>query len=616
MSASVIDSLTFEVHNARALSPEDVASTFVPPPKFDRICEPFHTVIVGPRGSGKTTLLKMLQRQALDSWQHDQATSVRRNIKFSGVFVPTDRNWAAQISALGSRQLPLETQKQLAYSSFVTHVLRSLSAAFEYELNRDCSDTDCAKDMRLELVAKLVDALATAWSLSVPAPTFADLRIALSLRLSRIHSLASHLSGQSGPESDPVWSECEWIHLDLITSVSLGIDVFERHSQKSDTKWALLFDELEIAPEWIRSTLVASMRSVDSRIVIKLASSPAGSPLADASGADAPMEGHDYSVVCLWHPRKEDAYEFSTALVESVLHSGEGYPKSAIELLGNSVSQTPRSEWAKSGTAYHPKSRIGRMVLRLAESDRTFRAYLDRQQINPETLEVSGSRRARSLRKAVQIITVREAFRVADKVGEGNARMRRSRKNPDVYAGAQSLFAICEGNPRLLLAAISRLVRASGNSFPIDDHKQSKIISSLAHTYRAFLRMFGSDDNGRDLLRLLDQVGEYFAGQVIDAPFDPEPPSTIVVDSAASQELLDLLALAVNLGALVYVPDSDGEGVLRSLRGKRFRLTYLLAPTHQTPLRLGREISLRTVLSGLPVSRQRYLFEGDSDAAN
>ena len=56
------------------------------------------------------------------------------------------------------------------------------------------------------------------------------------------------------------------------------------------------------------------------------------------------------------------------------------------------------------------------------------------------------------------------------------------------------------------------------------------------------------------------------------------------------------LAEALNAGAIIYVPDEREELLLESLRGKRFRLSYLLAPYYGLPLQLGRTVSLSVIL--------------------
>ena len=52
----------------------------------------------------------------------------------------------------------------------------------------------------------------------------------------------------------------------------------------------------------------------------------------------------------------------------------------------------------------------------------------------------------------------------------------------------------------------------------------------------------------------------------------------------------------MNAGAIIYVPDDEGKVILTSLRGKKFRLSYLLAPIYGFPIRLGREIALSRIL--------------------
>jgi hypothetical protein len=47
---------------------------------------------------------------------------------------------------------------------------------------------------------------------------------------------------------------------------------------------------------------------------------------------------------------------------------------------------------------------------------------------------------------------------------------------------------------------------------------------------------------------------------------------------------------------LVYVRDDEGQLLLNSVRGKRFRISYLVAPIYKFPIRLGKEVALSTVL--------------------
>jgi hypothetical protein len=111
----------------------------------------------------------------------------------------------------------------------------------------------------------------------------------------------------------------------------------------------------------------------------------------------------------------------------------------------------------------------------------------------------------------------------------------------------------------------------------------------------------------RGVLSIIDQIGNYFYDAVVIQTFNSDPPGTFVVDSRVDDRLLESLGKALNAGAIVYVPDDDSHLVMSSLRGKRFRLSYLLAPNYGIPIRLGPPVSLKTIL-GRSTNRDLHLF--------
>jgi hypothetical protein len=103
-------------------------------------------------------------------------------------------------------------------------------------------------------------------------------------------------------------------------------------------------------------------------------------------------------------------------------------------------------------------------------------------------------------------------------------------------------------------------------------------------------------NSARGLLSLLDRIGNYISDATIDKPFTADPPSTFIIDSDLEDELVDALGKALNAGAIIYAPNDARDSIITSLRGKRFRLSYLLAPYYYTPLSLGPSRRLRTIL--------------------
>src|SRR3954464_7772392 len=89
----------FSSFNARAVPAGVLAKDFIPPVQFATLTRRAHTVIVGPRGSGKTTLLKMLTPEALRDSDQSVSLQDQPGVGFTGVFVPTDISWSAQLDA-------------------------------------------------------------------------------------------------------------------------------------------------------------------------------------------------------------------------------------------------------------------------------------------------------------------------------------------------------------------------------------------------------------------------------------------------------------------------------------------------------------------------------------
>jgi hypothetical protein len=78
--------------------------------------------------------------------------------------------------------------------------------------------------------------------------------------------------------------------------------------------------------------------------------------------------------------------------------------------------------------------------------------------------------------------------------------------------------------------------------------------------------------------------------------FIAEPSLTFTVDPNTTDDMLYMLEQALNAGAVVYIPEEESELILSSLKSKRFRISYLLAPLYGLPLRLGEQVSLSTIL--------------------
>lgn len=599
----------FDTFNARNLDPLQVAQTFIPPRHFDELILRNHAIVVGPRGSGKTTLLKMLQIPALKEWQHERADEYRSTIDFVGVFVAADVSWGAQLSALGGHTLREDVQHILGHAAFVTHILMALVRGMGDVLDPDLRSHPTlgrlAAHISAGAQAELINELAEAWHLEPRLPTISSLVGALRGRLLEISHIANQIC--LGARHDELFANNSFLFLGAIESVSFGVDQFNAASGQPYRKWGLLFDELEIAPKGIRQSLLSALRSTNQNILFKLSMSPYNEDAELLESSIAAMPGQDFQPIELWYARKEQGYEFSRALIKSMC-AELGIEADPEEIFGHSYVTIEDATTAVRISAYRPGTALHRRFTELAARDPSFRDYLKSNSVDLAKMHLMGeAERAGAVRKITSIVALREAYRSLSDALVGSA--ARSRKNPSLFAGYEALLAIVEGNPRWLIGLIGPLLRRyASKPKRVPRPVQARAVSTASNRFRALLRTIPyipdqeldakhRQGSSRGLLSLLDVIGERFHRNVVSDSFAAEPVLSFTVDANAPENLLQALGKALNAGAIILVPDSAAEPMASSLRGKRFRLSYMLAPHFGLPLLLGRATSLNKILS-------------------
>jgi len=585
----------YDSFNARTLSADQVAQTFVPSKHFEALCRRAHTLVLGPRGSGKTTLLKMLQPAALERWANPAADTIVAGLDFTGVFVATDVSWGEQLRALGQSGLDEEARSLLSIAAFTTHALRALIIAFEQRASeRAAGALRDVRRIRLDgsREAQAVRLIAPAFHLTGIVPSFFGLRSALSARLAAVHEIASReaLLGAKG-RRERLAARPE-LHLSFLPSAACAIEAFEDAATVCAGKWAYLFDELELAPNQIRKELFSFLRSTDERFLFKLALNPfGGAPEIQVSTSAA--RGQDYEQIKLWYPERRDAEQFCEDLWKGIAKERGLGELAAIRAFGESYF-SGAEEMKRGESPYGRGSRWARRFRNLGRRDPSFGAYLIKNGLDPRSLDaVRGPRRAAEIRKIAPIVAVREYYMRQPEEGT-----RRSRKSSELFTGRDSLFAVTEGNPRWFIGMVNGMIlRAAGPKFPVPRHIQSDEIRKAAQRFAATLRTVPYEASDMGAQELVRKIGLFFHRDAASGSFKPEPSGSFTVDSNASEGTLRTLGRAMNAGAILFVPDADGEQLLGSLRGKRFRLAYLLAPLYGFPIRLGKTISLGKIIS-------------------
>lgn len=582
----------FESLNARLLTSEQVASSFVPTPAFFDLLKLNHNVVIGPRGSGKTTLLKMLQLPALRSWNHISSEQVLDGLQFVSAFIPTDIAWKQQWDLIDDLPLRENLKEQLKNSIFASHTLRALVESIRFRTSDKLAERDSLhrfvisgnKTQEAELCKLLASALGTRCDL----PSLAYLELQLRARNSEIGEYINFVRATDRTDHDPP----EFVYKTMLDSVSLVIEIVNEFCGMPDQKWALLFDELELAPSEIRKNLLSDTRSTDSRIVFKLSISPYSNDLTFTNPV-VPAADHDFIPINLWYSHKEEARPFCYSLFDQMSQSlgfanldpDVVFSQSEFDL-GNSPRLDHAAAYAKGTPLYH-------RFRKLISKDPTFARYIEQRKINIQMMDkMSEKQRASKVRKVTNIVSVREAWRREDgQLG--------SKRKPSLYTGASTLFAITEGNPRTFIGIVGPLLKEYAKTGrTIKATKQSSAILQACTRFRSLLSTIpASTANETGLNHLLDKIGSFFFSRVVVEPFSSDPPTTFIVDENVSSEVKDALGKALNAGAIVFMQSNPGNPLLDDLKGKRFRLSYLLAPHYKLPLLANKSRALSNILN-------------------
>lgn len=592
----------FDSFNARFLSPRQVASTFVPSAYFDNLTKTVHTLIVGPRGSGKTTLLKMLQGEALEAWKHEKAEYYRANVVFTGVFVPTDRNWSKQIESLSEEYFTQNQKSLLAKAAFTTHVLHKLITAIIFRTHSP-EDSFLTPHRRVTLdigmESVLVKELSSAWYLKPRISSLLSLKHALLAKMAELPALVSAMKHISKNEREDRLASEKNLHLDFLKSAIFAIEIFQDFIGEIEGRWAFLFDELELAPQNIVQELLDSLRSIDDRILFKLSLAPFSPEIDVTKDVLSGTSGNDFELIPLWYANKDDGHPFCLELFKSMLKERNLPEVDPNDIFGRSIFEAPRESRKKVASIY---SEYKTLFNRMISKDKSFLHYIQTKSINVNSIEnMDDLQRARDLRKIISILKVRDEFRTF-KVWQGETKvMKRSRKAlSKIYAGATTLFEIVEGNPRWLIGILSPLMdeyKRTNKMIPAD--KQMAEVTKAIHRFRALLKTIPCPDSTTQPVgidKIIDLIGDHFNKCVVFEKFNPEPDGSFTVDENISQEFLYSLGKALNAGAIVYVPGTSSELVIKSLINHRFRISYLLAPYYQIPILLMRSVPLNSIL--------------------
>ncbi|QYY33771.1 hypothetical protein K2O51_33520 (plasmid) [Cupriavidus pinatubonensis] len=593
----------FGAYNARHINPEEVASQFVPSGKFWELIGLRNSLLVGPRGSGKTHLLKMLQPKALAAWQGDEAERARSSIDYWGVFTPADVNWKIQVDSKAESLIDLD-EAPFTNAVFLSHFREAfITCLLQITRDRPRNDHGGASTkvhLPREKEVELCIALAEVWRLPLGVPSLDGLKVALVEELAQLGSTRSR-----NQFSEYV---LRLLNLNLLGAAREISERFVAVTGLYTARWALCFDELEIAPQSIQKDLFQYLRSTDQRFVFKLAISPSNDASGLLNSEGAASAGNDYDAIPLWYTDQRERESFCQRLWEK--HAA-GTP--AENFLPQTVLQRSRFQYSNQEMShgprrYHETSPWRNDFQELERKDPSFAVYLRRNGIRTSALDATSRDKMNSVvRKVAPLVGFRNAyFAGAKKDGPGNTLARKvlKRAPPEVFSGWEAICTATEGNPRWFSGIASRLLlrwRQSPSGKALTREQQTQELETSGRKFLAWINAIPVEksDKGDETLGLYDLISiiaKFFEHSALGHEFTADPVLAFTVDQGTPEQIQKLVMAALNIGAVVIFNDEDVNYTLVSPIGKTFRIVHLLAPHFNLPMRRGKSRKLSTIL--------------------
>src|SRR5882724_1400685 len=591
----------FESFNARNLRAQDVASTFVASDDFARVSKPCHTIILGPRGSGKTTLLKMLMRPALEVWS--KRTNKSHSLPFTSIYIPTDIVWHHEfLFSEEHLQRAVSLYQRISNGAVTIAVLTACVETFMDVIEISSSGSKADE-------TKLCESLIRGFTLPATIPKLSEIHLELKGRMLQLGTLLNRAISESQPQTLDK-SLPDWCDMNFLEAADYCVVAFDStFGYHRENRWALCFDELELAPVWLQRRLFKFPRSTSQKLFFKLSSSPD----PEIFSLEQVTPSDDVELVKLWRSSMVQRRRFCHELTVSVMARKGFQGIDPHSLFGDSdEDEVERSSGETDAKRYEQGSAEWELIKEVASWDASLASLLRKKGIDPAAPTATPAQRDAVLRKIKPIAALRKKFA---KVGPQGNLVRRGRKAAVAYFGVPAIYDVSDGNPRRLIRAIEEICVVGKDELeqgkPVPRQLQTRAIRTIANLFRDYLKMLpGSSKTIKgtnrviDLYLLLRERGRYFSSGLLVGPFPLDPKGSFTVDEKVLPEIIELLRLASYHGGIVKVGGSESE-FSGNLQGRRFRLCFTLSPLVQLPLRLYEPRDLSACLA----NEKRFIHE-------
>ena len=438
--------------NARYMGFEDVAQSFVPNLQFRELIKPESSIIVGPRGCGKTTLLKMLHPRAFYATVNPDVKTIYSEMDFWGVYIPADIQWSTLLKNIKDKQSNNLSIEKVVDTLISINVLSSICSCFKSLIEISITEAKSSDPQNklagydiLKIEMNLAQDLKEIWRLDCDMP----------LSLYNIQQYWNKIVGilNMAIKND---DDCAWIlskYNGFLDYAHAAFDSFRENCKSipvcalKNFKWALCFDELELAPIELRDTIFSLLRSTSYQEIIfkTTASYLVDRPINSETDA---AEGHDYQYILNWVHDKGSEKQWRSFCDELYSQSTE---RAVLESIGNydlikCFEGTEENFRQKEGVPEYSEGSLAyQLFTKLTDVDISFASFLKDRGIDPNNPLAKDDKQYNLLKKIKAAAICRYYC-------------SKNRMITPFYFGKEVLCDFSEGNPRLAIRIMDKMI--------------------------------------------------------------------------------------------------------------------------------------------------------------
>lgn len=528
--------------NSRYLTYKQVSEQFIETQNFRLLIRPCHSILRGARGSGKTTLLKMLQPEAISAYRSKNPDI---DIPFYGVYIPSDRQWSFILEQLDDQNVPFlqKVSRALVNLNVLLAFLETLGFVLK---ENEVSEADDYKFCK---------SLISYWKLNEKTPPLIEF-IRLQLR-----GFAIEL--QNAVRENNVEYKIPYIcSSNFVDCLLLAFDIIAVHLSNYRLKniWALCFDEMEIAPDWLKAEIIdQNLRSRDQRLLFKITTTPDWEiPLRSFRDATA---GNDVQIINCWntnHGGYQDWKNFCDCVINSQILEKYDIDREKLGLLIN-IKNQDRDFFLEN----------------LPKVDRGFAEYFRKDfdlDTNNKVTIARSSVRSKFYNPLVLAMRYFYFCQEKKKVAGIN----------NTYLGDWLLYNMADGNPRTLFNILNEIpasMEVNGKlkmNIPalgkvVREYSERAMDERFSYCAMAPINIKEKLCSFRDII---DMIGVFFTNELLGEVYNPMPRTMFSIDGCPFMR--NFIHVGLESGAIVKVDD-------KALYNGRFecgvyRLSYLLYP--------------------------------------